>query len=221
MNSEIKILQVLLKYRKVLQKELANITGLSYDTMIATICENNDSLKLNGEEIIVVNPIQLALRLVSNGVELRKISRLLDWKDFETFSSKILYEFGYEVVKNVRMTTPARFEVDLIGVDEITGFTLFVDCKQWSAMSRSRLVQAAIDHAERVKKALRYYPYLKSRYKMLEKTKEILPLILTLLKPRVRSYENILFVSIEELPELLRNRHSVLDYFELKPIRLK
>ncbi|MEM4718374.1 MAG: hypothetical protein QXE81_06450 [Desulfurococcaceae archaeon] len=221
MNSEIKALQALLKYRRVLRSELVNLTGLSPEIISTIITNNTDSLKLDSEEIIVANPIQLALKLANYGVELRKISRLLNWKDFEMFTSQILYGFGYEVLKSVKMTTPIKFEVDLIGVEEVTGFTLLVDCKHWSTMPRSRLIHAAIDHAERVKKVIRYYQYLRSKYRVLGKIKEILPLILTLLKPRIRLYENILFISIEEFPELLRNKHKVLDYYELKLIRLK
>jgi len=111
----------------------------------------SDLVKLVNEEVIVVvNSIELAIALSERGVELKRISEHLNWRDFEAFTSRILEESGYQCSpRRVKLTTPVRFEIDVIGVDPISGIGLVVDCKHWSIASRSRLVEAAERHYER------------------------------------------------------------------------
>lgn len=221
MRIEASVLITLLKHRRVLTGELANSTGASYDVIKAVIDKYRDALNIVNEEIIVVDPLKIAIRLAEKNTSLRLISQLLDWRDFEVFSSRILYEFGYEVERGVKLTTPIRLEIDVYGVEETTGFAIAIDCKHWSSMTKTKLIEAANNHYERINKLLKYINSLKQKYRVIYKTKEILPLIITLLRPSLRVHGNVLIVSIEELPELLRSRHLVLDSFELKPIRLR
>ncbi|MEM0100067.1 MAG: hypothetical protein QXS24_03395 [Desulfurococcaceae archaeon] len=220
MDIEFKTLLIALKHRKILIGELSNLTNYPENAIREIIQRNRDVVRVNGEEVTVVNPVQLALKLVYTGVELRKITELLDWRDFEVFSTRILMEFGYEVVHEVKLTTPVRFEVDVLGIDPSTGLSIAIDCKHWSSMSTSRLLQAAETHIARLHKLIKHYPYAKSKYKVLEKAKRMVPLILTLLTPRVRTHVGVLFISIGEFPQFLRDIHSVLEYFDVTPLKL-
>jgi hypothetical protein len=220
MNAESRVLMTILKYRRILIGELASLTSLPEDTVLEIIAGNKEFIKISGSEASVVNPVELALKLLSQGIEARRISELLDWRDFEFFTSRILSESQYEVEHSVSLTSPVRFELDVLGVDPSTGFSLAVDCKHWSITTPSRLKNAAENHNARVGKLVKYYPYVKSKYRILEKAKSITPLIITLLKPGIRVHANVLVISIRELPSFLREKYAVLDYFEVKPLKI-
>ena len=220
MNAESRVLMTILKYRRLLIGELASLTSLPEDTVLEIIAGNKEFIKMGGSEASVVNPVELALKLLSQGIEARRISELLNWRDFEFFTSRILSESQYEVEHSVSLTSPVRFEIDVLGVDPSTGFSLAVDCKHWSITTPSRLKNAAENHNARVGKLVKYYPYVKSKYRILEKAKSITPLIITLLKPGIRVHANVLVISIRELPSFLQEKYAVLDYFEVKPLKI-
>jgi hypothetical protein len=220
MNAESRVLMTILKYRRLLIGELASLTSLPEDTVLEIIAGNKEFIKISGSEVSVVNPVELALKLLSQGIEARRISELLNWRDFEFFTSRILSESQYEVEHSVSLTSPVRFEIDVLGVDPSTGFSLAVDCKHWSVTTPSRLKNAAENHNARVGKLVKYYPYVKSKYRILEKAKSITPLIITLLTPRVRVHANVLVISIRELLSFLQEKYTVLDYFEVKPLKI-
>lgn len=214
---ELRILESLLARRRALIGELSSVLGCSEELVVEIAEKYGDFIRLSGEELVVVNPLELALLLTERGVELKRISEYLDWRDFEIFSSRILEEFGYTVARSVKLTTPVKFEIDVFGVDPASGLGLVIDCKHWSLATRSRLVEAATRHAERVSKLVKYYSRVKQRYRVLEKASRLIPLIITLVTPRVRVHSNVLFVSIRELPALLRDIHIVLDQYGVKP----
>jgi len=220
MNTESRVLMTILKYRRILIGELASLTSLPEDTVLEIIAGNKEFIKISGSEASVINPVELALKLLSRGVEARRISELLDWRDFEFFTSRILSESQYEVEHSVSLTSPVRFELDVLGVDPSTGFSLAVDCKHWSITTPSRLKNAAENHNARVGKLVKYYSYVKSKYRILEKAKSITPLIITLLTPGIRVHANVLVISIRELPSFLVDKYAVLDYFEVKPLKI-
>jgi hypothetical protein len=221
MNTESRVLMTILKYRRILIGELASLTSLPEDAVLEIIAGNKEFIKISGSEASVINPVELALKLLSRGVEARRISELLDWRDFEFFTSRILSESQYEVEHSVSLTSPVRFELDVLGVDPSTGFSLAVDCKHWSITTPSRLKNAAENHNARVGKLVKYYSYVKSKYRILEKAKSITPLIITLLTPGIRVHANVLVISIRELPSFLVDKYAVLDYFEVKPLKIR
>lgn len=220
MNVELRVLEVLLAKRRVLVEELSNLTSCSREVVFEIVSRYNSAIRISNGEIVVSNPLELALILIEKGAELKRISEYLEWRDFEVFSSKIFEEFGYVVERSVKLTSPVRFEIDVLGVDLASRLALVVDCKHWSLAARSRLVEAAERHFDRVSKLVKYYSLVKKKYRVLEKASRLVPLIVTLTAPGVRVHSNVLFVSIRELPALLRDVHLVLDYYGVKPLQL-
>jgi hypothetical protein len=215
---ELRILEFLLSKRRALVGEVASLLGYSESLVTEVVKRYSDLVKLVGGEIVVVNSIELALTLSERGVELKRISEYLDWRDFEAFTSRILEESGYQVERSVKLTTPVRFEIDVLGIDPVSGIGLVVDCKHWSIASRSRLLEAAERHYERVEKLVKYYSRVKQLYRVLEKATRLVPVVITLTTPSIRVYSRVLFASIRELPALLRDLHVVLDHYEVEPI---
>jgi hypothetical protein len=219
-SAELRVLEFLLYKRRTLIGEVASLLGYSESLVIEVVNNYSDLVKLVNEEVIVVKPIELAIALSERGVELKRISEHLDWRDFEAFTSRILEESGYSVHRGVKLTTPVRFEIDVIGVDPVSGIGLIVDCKHWSIASRSRLVEAAERHYERTCKLVKYYSRVKQLYRALEKATRLLPLVITLTTPSIRVHSKVLFASIRELPALLREIYVVIDHYEVEPITL-
>jgi hypothetical protein len=215
---ELRILEFLLSKRRALVGEVASLLGYSESLVTEVVERYSDLVKLVGGEIVVVNSIELALTLSERGVELKRISEYLDWRDFEAFTSRILEESGYQVERSVKLTTPVRFEIDVLGIDPVSGIGLVVDCKHWSIASRSRLLEAAERHYERVEKLVKYYSRVKQLYRVLEKATRLVPVVITLTTPSIRVYGGVLFASIRELPAFLRDLHVILDHYEVKPI---
>lgn len=220
MSAESRILFIILKYRRMLLGELLSLTGYSDEVVIHILEKHSDSIRIQGEEIVTLNSLLLALKLLSMNVELKKVSELLDWKDFELFSSNVLKEAGYDVIHGLKITGPARFEIDVFAVEPSTGFSMAIDCKHWSSRSPSRLMEAATRHSERVKKMVKYYLFVKSKYKTTKNAKHVVPLIVTLLTPTIRVHDGVLLLSIKELPRFLVEKHSIMEYFEVKPIKI-
>jgi hypothetical protein len=215
---ELRILEFLLSKRRALVGEVASLLGYSESLVTEVVERYSDLVKLVGEEVIVVNSIELALTLSERGVELKRISEYLNWRDFEAFTSRILEESGYQVERSVKLTTPVRFEIDVLGIDPVSGIGLVVDCKHWSIASRSRLLEAAERHYERVEKLVKYYSRVKQLYRVLEKATRLVPVVITLTTPSIRVYSRVLFASIRELPAFLRDLHVILDHYEVEPI---
>jgi hypothetical protein len=220
MNTASRVLLAALKYRRALVGEISLATQLPEDVVVKAIEEYSDVVRLSGAEVVVLNPVELALRLIARGVEPTRVSEYLDWRDFEELSSKILYEFGYDVVHPLALSSPVRFEIDVFGVEPSTGFSIAIDCKHWSTSSPSRLVKAADDHYQRLQKMFKFYGYVKTRYRVAGKARLVVPVITTLLTPSIRAHNNVLFLAIKELPRFLAEKHAVLDYYEIKPLKI-
>lgn len=219
MSSESIVLMTLLKHRRLLLGEIINLTHLPQSTVRDILNRNRDFIRIHGEDIVVVDPISIALKLLDMRYEIRKITEYLDWRDFEIFSTSILEGFEYEVIHPLKLTTPIRFEIDILGVD-VTGFGIAIDCKHWSISTRSRVIDAITRHRERIEKLIKHYPYVKTKYPLLNKLRTLIPVILTLSTPPIRSYENTLVISIGELRRFLLDRYTVLEYFEVKPLKI-
>lgn len=221
MSSEIRVLLTLLKYRRLMLEELSSLTSISTNVITEVLSKYKSYIREVGEEVYVASPVDLAFDLAMKGVELARLSELLNWKDFEEFSARILSEHGYETVRGLKLTTPVRLEVDVFGVEPVSRVGIAIDCKHWSSNSTSRLVEAATKHVERLNKLVKYYLHLKSKYSVLAKAKYIVPAIVTLFTPPIRIHDNVLVFSIREMPHVIRDLRAVIEEFEIKPVRLQ
>ncbi|MEM0198753.1 MAG: hypothetical protein QW123_04070 [Desulfurococcaceae archaeon] len=220
MTLETKVLYTMLKHRKLLIEEISMLTNASIEVVENIIDRYRAYFKTLREEIVLVKPVELALVLISRGIEPAKVCETLNWRDFEEISLRILLESGYEAVHRLMLTSPVRLEIDVFGVEPVSGIGVAIDCKHWSANSEAKLVEAASKHIERMNKLLRYYTWLKARYRELAKAKYVLPALVTLFKPPLRVYSNVLVLGIEEMPQILRDIRVVIDAFSLELIKL-
>jgi hypothetical protein len=215
-------------YLKLLEKrhagidELAREIPLPRNTIMSYLGELGGLITIRDGIVSVEEPLELALFLLDKGVSVRKISRYLDWRDFEQLSSRILSAYGYSVITNFRLSKPHRLEVDVIGIDSFSKRALMLDCKHWThGISKSALMEITTKQYERTVRIMENLSLAGARWSKLLKVKEAIPIIVTLTKPPIRSHSNTLIVSIQELNLLLRNFDYIIDLYGVKPIRRK
>jgi hypothetical protein len=86
--------------------------------------------------------------LLQRGVSVEKLSRVLDWREFEDLVSKFLAAQSFTTWRNFRMRKPTR-EIDVIGL--FSGFAIAFDCKHWQRAGLSSLSLAAEKQTQRVR----------------------------------------------------------------------
>ncbi|HID17283.1 TPA: hypothetical protein EYP26_03225 [Candidatus Bathyarchaeota archaeon] len=131
---------------------------------------------------------------------MEKVSKLLDWKEFERLSSSILEQNGYEpflhfVFRDEK--TGKKHEIDVLGVKEF--LILCLDCKSWRrGWYKSRISLAAKKQLERSEALGVELPSLARKLKLLGRRGKykILPLVLTLADVPYRILEGSLVVPI-------------------------
>lgn len=134
-----------------------------------------------GNELCVSSIVKLALELVKLGLDVEVISQPLNWRDFEELINEYLNLSGYHVIKNLRFSR-RRYEVDVVGIDEVSGTAVVVDCKHWSPGygKKGRLVHIAREHRAKVEVLAEDCASLLNKYKVLSKARILVPLIVTL-----------------------------------------
>jgi len=213
---------LLLKYRKLLLSELSNLSSIPREILAEKLRAVSSYIRVSGEEVVVEKPLELALYLAKMGFPLKELAAYIDWRDFEKFAAEILSAHNYAVLTNFLATRPARFEIDVIGVDPGSGRGIFVDCKHWSRSgSRTALLEAMEKHASRVEKFVKYFSWFRDKWIHFTRLREIVPVIVTLTTPVVRAHKSVIAVSIQELNQFLIDIHTVLDAFGIVTIKVK
>jgi len=215
------ILENLLKHREINLDDLAKITGVSLEIAIS-ISKSIPGVKVENGKARVIAPLDAAIYGLRRGVYYKKITPYLDWHDFELFSKEILSGHGYIVRNNFRLTRPIRLEIDVVGIDLGSGRAIVIDCKHWTkGVSPSALRDIAEKHRARTIKLAENISWAISRWRFFRYAKTLIPVIITLTKPKIRVYNDVLAMSIYELNNFLRDIHYVLDYLGVQPIRIK
>lgn len=215
-----KIIMMLLKHRRLFIDELSALTGLSRETLLERIAGMGEVVKILSEEVFVTDVLGLIELALASGVEVGKLSRIVSWRDFEKIASEILSIHRYETINNLVVRSPVRFQIDVLAIDASTGKGIVVDCKHWGTSSSSKLAEAASNHYARTVKLAQAIDSLSSKYPILRRTKHLIPMIITLTTPTLRSSHNVLIASIRELNNLLQELHYVLEEFKVKPVSI-
>lgn len=151
-------------------------------------------ISVNNKKIqnISFNKIYLGIAAVECGADVFEVCKLLDWKDFEIFSSEVLKYHDYLVHVNYRIKNPTR-QIDIIGIRSKVG--LIVDCKHWKDSSYSRLLQVVKKQKERA-------VLLHDRKHVLGISK-FYPIIVTFLQNEFQYINGVPIVSIRNLNSFL------------------
>ena len=117
------------------------------------------------EGFLSMDPSQrmiLAERLIHDGRDPLRVSRVLEWQEFESFANDTLIENGFRTAKHfIFKTSIGRREIDILAWND--NFMLAIDCKHWlRGISGRRMEDAAQAQTLRVR-ALAKRPELLAR----------------------------------------------------------
>ncbi len=194
-----------------LLKEKTGIVG-DFLLNVLRVLEEKGLVLLEGGGVTISSRLGLVEEALKYGIPVDKASLYLDWRDFEALSSKYLEAHGYRVYRNIRLPPPRGFEVDVLGVGP--RYTIVVDCKHWSPgySKRWKLRKAAEEHLERTKRLAKRLWLVARRYgEELKRIKLLIPVIVTLTDPGLRSYSGVLISPINLFNNLLLNIDVVVE----------
>ena len=163
--------------------------------------------------------MMLATELIHAGRDPQKVTRHLEWQEFERFAAESLEQNGFRTIKHLLFKSQiGKREIDLLAWND--SFLLAIDCKHWqrglTASLSSRVAGAQFERAE----ALAGRPEILRRHGVdrIEK-RFLMPVILCLSEPRVRIVDGIPIVPISKLISFLYGMSPIDEALKRIPIK--
>jgi hypothetical protein len=162
--------------------------------------------------------IRLAEELIHAGRDPQKVSRFLEWQEFEHFAVLTFEDNDFGVVKHlVFKTRSGRREIDILAWNH--SFLFAVDCKHWlRGLSTSRIgavVRAQVERSE----ALARKPELLVKFGVTHpERRRIVPMIFTLGDPPQAFVDEVPVVSVSKLMSFLYGVSPVGESFRSFPV---
>ena len=129
--------------------------------------------------------LKTSMLALSMGAPIDEISRLLEWKDFESLAAEILNSNDFETARNLILTKP-RMEIDVVGIK--SGVAILIDCKHWKRTSQSAIEKAVKKQIERTK-----------HYLTKENVHVAIPAIVTLNQEQIKFVDRVPIIPIFQL----------------------
>jgi hypothetical protein len=129
--------------------------------------------------------LKISLLAISMAAPIEEISRLLEWRDFESLAAEILKKRDFEINRNVILTKPRR-QIDVVGIK--FGIAVLIDCKHWNKMSQSALQTVVKKQIERTR-----------HFVSNEKIQAAIPVIVTLYQYELKFIDRVPIVPIYQL----------------------
>ena len=158
--------------------------------------------------------LKMAARAVELGADIERVSRFLNWEEFERFSTLSFEANEFQVKKNFRFTwMKKRWEIDILGLKKPV--IISTDCKHWhKGWSGAASVKSAKKQIERTKALAEASTSGNIRSKIgIEKWEHayFVPVILSLAPSQHKFYEKTPIVPILQLRDFLQNVMVYLD----------
>lgn len=138
------------------------------------------------------------LLAIKQGCDPERLSKKIQWNDFELFTSLLIESAGYSYERNVVFTNP-RIQIDVIGF--YRKIALLIDCKHWMKIQGFNISKFSSNQIRRAKI-------------FLDKRKEVesaIPIIVTLHEYDYSFFDKIPIVPISRFKEFLQNFPLYLD----------
>ncbi len=156
--------------------------------------------------------LHLAVEAVKKGINLERVCRSLDFREFEEIAAEALRANTFKTyVRFILRHGKRRYEIDLIGRRGTT--TICIDCKHWKhSLSPSRLANAAEKQVERTNALMteldRYGPKLDTCG-----LSEVIfiPAVITLADTNIRTIRKVPIVPVLRLGSFLSEFDLYLD----------
>ena len=141
--------------------------------------------------------LKTSILAINMGAAIDEVSRLLNWKDFESLAAEVLEKRDFETTRNIILTKP-RMQIDVVGIK--SGVAILIDCKHWNNMSQSALQEAVKKQIERTK-----------QYLSKEKMRAAVPAIVTLYQHDLQFIDRVPIVPIHQLDSFCEEFYGNLE----------
>ena len=145
--------------------------------------------------------LQTATLLLENGSPIDEIAAVLNWRDFEGLTGKIMSSKNFAVIKNMMLTKP-RMEIDVVGIR--MGIAVLIDCKHWKRYSPSSLSSAV---KKQIQRTVQYVAKTQGAMAV--------PVIVTLYQDRINFIENVPIVPILQFSSFIDEFYGNLDQVKI------
>jgi hypothetical protein len=157
--------------------------------------------KLPGETLSPQLRFKLALVAVRFGA-FQRAARALTWQEFEEFSGKCLEKAGFETQQGVVFKDGTRrWQIDIAALKDRV--LLALDCKHWESPNYPSRFGSAVQHQKQSLRPL--IRYLRGQSRLPVGEISALPVIVTLFEPRASLLDDVVVVSVEQLPDFVTN----------------
>ena len=146
--------------------------------------------------------LKTILLAMNKGCDPERLSKKIQWNDFELFISQLIESEGYSFEKNVVFTKP-RIQIDVIGFHH--KIALLIDCKHWMKIHGFNIAKFSSNQIKRAEV-------------FLDKRKDIesaIPIIVTLHEHDCNFFNMVPIVPISKFKEFLQNFPFYLDRLHL------
>ena len=222
----IKLLELTKTGRRISVEELAERTHIRDVDLVRKEIEelSQDGFVASSQGIVELDSehrMMIAERLIGNGYDPQRISRLLEWREFEDFAASFLVRNGFGILKHfVFKTRGGRREIDLIAWNDT--FLLAIDCKHWlrglSPSQSRRIVRVQSERAS----ALAERPDLLKRRGVDNVEKRwIMPAIFCLVDTREPIIDGVPVVAVSKLISFLYGVSPVDEKVRMIPVKVQ
>ena len=138
------------------------------------------------------------LLAMKQGCDPERLSKKIQWNDFELFTSLLIESAGYSYERNVVLTNP-RIQIDVIGF--YRKIALLIDCKHWMKIYGFNISKFSSNQIRRAEV-------------FLDKRKDVesaIPIIVTLHEYNYNFFDKVPIVPISRFKEFLQNFPLYLD----------
>lgn len=171
---------------------------------------NKGLMELGGGILLITSELRMkmAVRAIELGADVERVSRFLNWDEFEELSTLAFKKNGFQVKKNFRFSwMKRRWEVDVLGIRKPV--VISADCKHWqrgwSGAASIRAAEKQVERTEALAEAS-VSKIIRSRIGIDDwKHAYFIPIILSLAPSRHKFYEKTPIVPIMQLKDFLQN----------------
>ena len=146
--------------------------------------------------------LDIILLVMEHGCNPERLSKKLQWNDFELFTSLLIKSVGYTLERNIVFNNP-RIQIDVIGIYQKTA--LLIDCKHWMKIYDFNVSRFSLNQIRRAR------IFLAKR----KDVEAVIPVIVTLNDCECNFFEKVPIVSISRFNHFLQNFPFYLDKIQL------
>jgi hypothetical protein len=186
-------------------REGFRITSESFNGCLIDL-EKEGLVKINNGYIkaTIDQRLKIAIIAVKSGADFQRVSKQLDWKEFEEIVAYTFEENGYKVKRRFRFSAEGRrWEIDVLAIKK--PLIVCAECKHWVKSLGNSKARGIIDgHLEKIRVMSENVELISEIMQVNSWGRAIIiPIVLSLIPAKSKIYRRMPMVSVFELPNFL------------------